>query len=187
MAATMTFQYSVRDRSGKMVTGKIDADSQTAVAQKLTGMGYAPVSISQVNSGMSRELKIPGFGGKVGLKDLAIFSRQFATMINSGLSMLRSLYILAEQTESKPLAEIVSQVRVDVVRRPLLDSFLFFGKDLYPQCLSHALRDVALDGEDVIQLPVIALCPEMLIALRVYQLDRHAHPVPGLPHAPLQH
>jgi type IV pilus assembly protein PilC len=97
-----------------MVTGKIDADSQTAVAQKLTGMGYAPVSISQVNSGMSRELKIPGFGGKVGLKDLAIFSRQFATMINSGLSLLRSLTILEEQTESKELRKTLTDVRQQI-------------------------------------------------------------------------
>ena len=48
------------------------------------------------------------------LKDVAVFSRQFATMINSGLSLLRSLNILAEQTESKALAEIVNQVRMDV-------------------------------------------------------------------------
>jgi type IV pilus assembly protein PilC len=97
-----------------MVTGKIDADSQAAVAQKLTGMGYAPVSISQVNSGMSRELKIPGLGGKVGLKDLAIFSRQFATMINSGLSLLRSLTILEEQTESKELRKVLTDVRQQI-------------------------------------------------------------------------
>ena len=48
------------------------------------------------------------------LKDVAVFSRQFATMINAGLSLLRALYILAEQTENKALAEITNQVRIDV-------------------------------------------------------------------------
>ena len=61
-------------------------------------MGYATVSISQAGGGMKKELKIPGFGAKVKLKDLAVMSRQFATMINSGLSLLRALNILAEQT-----------------------------------------------------------------------------------------
>src|ERR1700710_1277304 len=101
MATATTFQYSVRDKAGKLVTGKIEADSQAAVATKLKQMGYAPLSIEESKaggSGVKKEIKIPGFGGKkkVKLKDLAVFSRQFATMINSGLSMLRALNILSE-------------------------------------------------------------------------------------------
>ena len=61
--ATMTYRYSVRDRSGKMVTGTIDADSPTAVASKLKSMGYAPVSIAaQKTGGMSMEIKLPKLG-----------------------------------------------------------------------------------------------------------------------------
>jgi type IV pilus assembly protein PilC len=56
------------------------------------------------------------FGGKPKMKDIAVFSRQFATMINSGLSLLRSLYILADQTENKQLCGVVDQVRQDVER-----------------------------------------------------------------------
>ena len=101
MATVTTYKYSVRDRSGKLVNGKLDAETESAVVQRLKSMGYAPVSISEANTGMNKELKIPGFGGKVKLKDLAIFARQFATMINSGLSLMRALSILAEQTENK--------------------------------------------------------------------------------------
>jgi type IV pilus assembly protein PilC len=52
-------------------------------------MGYAPIAINELKAGMKKELSIPGFGGKkkVKLKDLAVFSRQFATMINAGLSL----------------------------------------------------------------------------------------------------
>ncbi len=59
---------------------------------------------------MKKELSIPGFGKKVKLKDLAVMSRQFATMINAGLSLLRALTILAEQTENKELARVLGEV-----------------------------------------------------------------------------
>jgi type IV pilus assembly protein PilC len=88
-------------------------------------MGYVPIEIEQQgNKSLSKDLKIPFFSNRVKLKDVSVFSRQFATMINSGLSMLRSLYILAEQTESKPLAEVVTQVRVDVERGSSLSAAL---------------------------------------------------------------
>src|SRR5947199_10132460 len=115
MAATMTFQYSVRDKAGKLVSGSLEAESETAVVTRLKSMGYAPVSISNQSAGLKKELKIPGLGGKkIKLKDLAVMSRQFATMINSGLSLLRALSILAEQTESRELGRVLGEVRNDV-------------------------------------------------------------------------
>src|SRR5450432_3915547 len=57
---TTTFQYTVRDRAGKLVKGTISADSQTIVMQRLKAGGYAPVSITQANSGMKKEITIPG-------------------------------------------------------------------------------------------------------------------------------
>src|SRR5438034_590267 len=112
-----TFSYKVRDRTGKLVEGQLEAENAQLVVSKLRSMGYVPIEIEQQGKqSLSRDLKIPGLSGRVKLKDVAVFVRQFSTMINSGLSMLRSLYILAEQTESKPLAEIVSQVRIDVER-----------------------------------------------------------------------
>jgi type IV pilus assembly protein PilC len=124
-----TFDYTVRDRAGKTLTGKLDAPDQRAVAAKLREMGYAPVSIteSKAGKGLQRELTIPGFGPKVGLKDLAVFSRQFATMINSGLSLVRALNILTEQTENKRLAEIVGEVRTQIEQgRGLSDAMADF-------------------------------------------------------------
>ncbi|MEP7763978.1 type II secretion system F family protein [Sanguibacter sp. 25GB23B1] len=115
--ATMTkaFDYVVRDKTGKLVKGRIEAASQSAVANRLKTMGVSPISIAEVNTGgMQREINIPGFGDKIGLKDLAIMARQLATMINAGLSLLRAISILAEQTESKPLAKVLMQVRSDV-------------------------------------------------------------------------
>lgn len=113
--ATKAFDYVVRDKTGKLVKGRIEAASQSAVANRLKTMGVSPISIAEVNTGgMQREINIPGLGDKIGLKDLAIMARQLATMINAGLSLLRAISILAEQTESKPLAKVLVQVRGDV-------------------------------------------------------------------------
>ena len=114
MAGTTTFAYSVRDRGGKLISGTLEAESQAAVANRLKGMGYSPVSINESNVGLKKEIKLPSLGSKVKLKDLAVFSRQFATMVNSGLSLLRALSILTEQTENQFLAGVIGEVRNDV-------------------------------------------------------------------------
>ena len=109
-----TYTYKGRDRRGKVVKGSLEADSTTLVANRLREMGYVPLSIDKkAEGGLKTELKIPGMG-KPKLKDLAIFSRQFAVMINSGLSLLRSLYILEAQTENKHLARTLTEVRQEI-------------------------------------------------------------------------
>src|SRR4029078_2971649 len=110
-----TFQYKVKEKNGKLVEGSLEAENAQLVVSKLRSMGYVPIEIQQQGgTTFQRELKLPFLSDRVKLKDVAVFSRQFATMINSGLSLLRSLNILAEQTESKALADIVNQVRMDV-------------------------------------------------------------------------
>jgi len=114
-AVPKTYEYAVRDRAGKLSRGRLDAANKDAVANRLKTMGLAPLSITEVGTtGMRREISIPGFGDKITLKDLAIMARQLSTMINAGLSLLRALSILAEQTESKALAKVLDQVRNDV-------------------------------------------------------------------------
>jgi len=118
-----TFAYKVRDRAGKVVEGHLEADNLSLVAGKLRSMGYTPINIERKdNTALKKDIKIPGFSDRVKLKDVAVFSRQFATMINSGLSLLRSLSILAQQTENKALASIIDQVRQDVERGASLSS-----------------------------------------------------------------
>ena len=120
-----TYMYKVRDKQGKVLEGSLEADSTTLVANKLRQMGYVPLAIDKKDvSGLKKELTIPGFGAKVKLKDISVFSRQFATMINSGLSLLRSLYILEEQTDSKALCEVLREVRQDVEKGSALSQAL---------------------------------------------------------------
>ena len=110
-----TYAYKVKDHSGKTIEGLLEAESTALVANKLRQMGYVPIAIDKKQTtGVKRDLHIPGLGKRVKLKEVAIFARQFATMIDAGLTMLRSLQILALQTESKPLAEVITQIRQDV-------------------------------------------------------------------------
>ncbi|MDQ1620609.1 MAG: type pilus assembly protein PilC [Actinomycetota bacterium] len=147
MAATLTYEYSVRDRSGKIVSGKLEADSQASVVQKLKSMGYAPLQVTEKKSGgMNAELSIPGFGGKVKLKDLAVMSRQFAVMINSGLSLLRALTILSEQTENKKLAGILGEVRSDVETGNSLSSAMAKHPAAFPPLMVNMTKAGEIGG-----------------------------------------
>ncbi len=84
-----TFQYKVRDKAGNTVTGTLVADNELLVLQRLREMGYTPLEVGKEKKGLNFEINLKA--KKVKLKDLAVFSRQFATMINSGLPILRAL------------------------------------------------------------------------------------------------
>ena len=147
MAATATFEYKVRDAAGKLKTGKLEAETPAQVANKLKTMGYAPLSITQTNAGMNKEVKIPGFGPpKIKLKDLAIFSRQFATMINSGLSLLRALNILTQQTENKELARVLGEVRNDIETGGSLSSAMAKFPDAFPPLMVNMCKAGEVGG-----------------------------------------
>ena len=139
ISATPTFSYTGRDGAGKLVKGKIDASSEAVVATRLRGMGIAPISVKAApqGTGLSREISIGSFKAAVSLKDLAVMSRQMATMISSGLSLLRTLTILAEQTSNKELAKILAGVARDVETGGSLSaSFGKYGESFPPIMLS---------------------------------------------------
>ena len=106
-----TFQYKVRDRSGTVTTGSLVADSEALVLARLREQGFTPLDVRRKKKSIGQ---IEFGGKKVKLKQVAIFSRQFATMVNSGLPILRALAILAEQTENKELARVLNEARLDV-------------------------------------------------------------------------
>ncbi|MGZ4198607.1 MAG: type II secretion system F family protein, partial [Thermoleophilia bacterium] len=108
-----TFTYKALDARGAAASGQIDADNKSAVAASLRNKGLTIVDINEVKSGLA-QTDIFGALQRVKSKDLTVFSRQFATMINSGLAMLRALSVLEEQTENKKLAKVLGEVRADV-------------------------------------------------------------------------
>jgi type IV pilus assembly protein PilC len=105
-----TFTYKALDPRGGSATGQVDGDSKAAAAAALRTKGLTVLDMNEVKQGLG-QIQI---GGRIKPRDLTIFSRQFATMVNSGLSMLRCLYVLEEQTQNKKLAKVIGAVRADV-------------------------------------------------------------------------
>ena len=147
MATARTYEYSVRDRHGKLVKGRIEANNPGVVANRLKVMGMAPLSIDEVRTtGLQKEVKIPGFGPKVKLKDLAVLSRQMATMITAGLSLLRALAILTDQTENKELAKVMGHVRNDVEAGSALSDAIARNPDVFPPLMVNMIRAGEVGG-----------------------------------------
>jgi len=106
-----TYVFKAMDLAGGKARGEVEADSKQAVSDQLKARGLIVLDISDKHG--SKEIEL-SFMKRVKANDLAVFSRQLSTMISSGMSILRSLYVLEEQTESKFLKETIVAVRKDV-------------------------------------------------------------------------
>ena len=124
----LTFDYKVRDRGGNLVQGQLEGDSLGLVVSKLREMGYMPIAVTPKSKvDVHKEVSIPGFSNRIKLIEVAVATRQLATMVDSGLSVVRALGILAGQVENKELAKILAEVRLDVER----------GSSLSAACAKH--------------------------------------------------
>jgi type IV pilus assembly protein PilC len=138
--ATKTFSYEALDASGALVKGKIDSESSDAAATALANQRLVPMSIAGAGTGLQKELKLPGFRGGTSLKDLAIFARQFASMTSSGLTLLRALAILEEQTSKPKLREAITQVKLEVQGGATLSSSLAQHPDHFPPLMVNMIK-----------------------------------------------
>jgi type IV pilus assembly protein PilC len=112
-ATTTTFTWAGRSRDGKMQKGETVAKNKDEVIGLLRKQGIVATTV-KAKGAMSMDLKIPGLGGGVKDKDIVIFTRQFATMIDAGLPLVQCLEILEKQTQNKTLAKSVGTIRGDV-------------------------------------------------------------------------
>jgi type IV pilus assembly protein PilC len=144
---TTTFDYKVRDADGRLVKGQLEADSVPLVAARLRDMGYAPVEIKPVSINLKREINIPGVTDRVALKDVALMSRQLATMVAAGLTLVRALSVLADQIESKPLRDAMLQVRQDVEQGSSLSTSLEKLPKVFPPLYIAMVRAGEVGGQ----------------------------------------
>ncbi|SDC03627.1 MULTISPECIES: type II secretion system F family protein [unclassified Candidatus Frackibacter] len=126
------FHYKARDKDGDLLEGAIEAETRDIVVDRLKGKGYFVTSIEaeEESSDLGEQLKQLK---KVKLQDLALFCRQFATMINSGLSLVRSLDILVEQTDHPKLKDAIMSVQENVESGMSLSKALEQEKKVFPQ------------------------------------------------------
>jgi type IV pilus assembly protein PilC len=141
MPVTTAYAYKGRDAAGKIVKGRVDASSEAAVASRLRTMGLSPVTITEAaaGTGLNREIKLGG-GSGVKLKDLAIMSRQMATMIGAGLSLLRTLNILADQSANKRLQTVLGDVRDQVESGTAISEAMRKHAQVFPPLMINMVR-----------------------------------------------
>jgi len=108
-----TFVYKALDRAGSSMTGEIAGDSKAAVAAQLRLRGLTVVDVDAKTQTPTVEELLDRYRG-LKAKHVTVLARQLATMISSGLSLLRALYVLEEQTEAPKLKRAIIAVRQDV-------------------------------------------------------------------------
>ena len=136
---------------GERLTGEMDASSPAVVRSRLRAERIRPLdkTIRPKQPRFGAGLAIPGLGHKVRQKDLVVFTRQFATMIDAGLPLIRGLDIVARQTDNTALQDILRQVRHDVANgTPLAEAMAKHPKiftDLYTSMVSAGEAGGILD------------------------------------------
>jgi type IV pilus assembly protein PilC len=124
-----TFVYSARSATGEMQAGEIELKDRDEVVGFLRKQRMVPLKIEQKQT----QFQMPGLGSGVSTRDIVIFTRQFATMINSGLPLVQSLDILARQSENKALRKVIEQVLYDVESGQTLADSLRGHTKVFPE------------------------------------------------------
>src|SRR5574337_488230 len=104
------FVYTGRTRGGQTITGEMDAANRESVVAKLRTQQIIATNVRS----KPRDITIPGFGGGVSEKEIVVFTRQFATMIDAGLPLVQCLEILASQQDNKVFKKTLTEIRQSV-------------------------------------------------------------------------
>lgn len=135
------YEYTVRNAQGRVVTARIEAPNEQAVAARLSQMGLVAISIEQIKTtGLNKEIDIAFLKKKIDLRDLAVMSRQMATMTSAGLSLLRTLAILSEQTENEELGKVLAIARSDVEKGSSLSASFAKHPEIFPPIMINIVR-----------------------------------------------
>lgn len=135
-----TFVFKAMDLTGAKATGEVDADSKQVVADQLKARGLIVLDITSKHA--SKEISLD-FMKRIKATELTIMTRQLATMISSGMTILRALYVLEAQTENKLLADVIAEVRKDVEAGLPLSNAL----ERHPKVFSPLFVAMARAGE----------------------------------------
>ena len=137
------FEYRASDAAGKILSGSLTSSSREDALAELDARGYVPVSVVEKES---RKAKGSGLGrmlGTLSVKELAIFTRQLATLIRAGVPMMSTLTALSHQTDNEFLSEVISEVQDDVEQGASLS--IAMGK--HPAFFSELYVNTVMAGE----------------------------------------
>ena len=138
-----TFQYTVRDAAGKTTTGVKDAENQSLLARQLREQGFTVAKIKQSRAGAKAPGQKAPVRGGVKLTELSIFCRQFSTMIDAGVSLVRCLGVLQEQATSSKLKRITADIQAEVEAGNTLSKAM----QKYPRVFNNLFIGLVRAGE----------------------------------------
>lgn len=135
------FTYQVIDASGKEKKGNIKAEDENDAKRKLKNEGYMVISLTKATA-LTKEINFE-IGGKISPRDLSVFSRQFVSMVNAGVTILDTLEMLGEQTENKTMAKAIKGVYGDIQKGETLSD----GLRNYPKVFPKIMISMVAAGE----------------------------------------
>jgi type IV pilus assembly protein PilC len=143
MAGSNTFAFRAMDLAGVASTGEVEAESKAQVTEQLRQRGMIVLEVTEKASPFNVEDLFKRFK-KVDMRELAVFSRQFATLVSSGMPMLRTLHTLEEQTQDEMIKEAAGGLRADIEAGSTLEQAM----SRHPQVFDRLYRAMIRSGEE---------------------------------------
>lgn len=132
-----TYEYMAVDKGGKQKKGTMDAQTPERVKEFLKNEGLIPISVKE-QSFLNKDISIGA--KKVKARDMSVFCKQFASIMQAGVTIISALQMLSEQTENKTLREAVKSVQIDVEKGESLASAMRNQKEVFPPILIHMVE-----------------------------------------------
>jgi type IV pilus assembly protein PilC len=142
MAGASIFAFRAMDVAGIASSGEVEAESKAQVSETLRQRGLIVLDVTEKSEPLKIENLLRRWQG-VDMRELAVFSRQFATLVAAGMPMLRTLHTLEEQTEDEQIREAVAGVRADVEAGSSLEQAM----ERYPKVFDRLFRAMIRSGE----------------------------------------
>lgn len=143
MAGATTFAFKAMDVAGAATAGEVEAESKAQVSEQLRQRGLIVLDVSEKSEPFKIEKLWETWKG-VDKRELAIFSRQFATLVASGMPMLRTLHTLEEQTQDERIKEAIAGVRADIEAGSTLEQAM----ERHPEVFDRLYRAMVRSGEE---------------------------------------
>lgn len=156
------FVYSGRGTGAKIVSGEIEASDKQEAMSKLR---QRRVVVQELRT-KPKDLKVSGFGGGVGVKDLKIFARLFGTMINAGLPIDQCIQILVDQMQNKKFRRTIAEIHNQVAGGESLSEAMSKHKDVFDNLFVHMVAAGEAGGALAMVFNRLALYLEKADALR---------------------
>ncbi|MCY6484580.1 type II secretion system F family protein [Clostridium aestuarii] len=143
------FKYKAVNKQGKKVDGRFSANSKNEVLAMIRENSYYPVAIQEVEE--TKEIDLAAIFSKIKAKDLAVFCRQFYTLLNAGADILNSIQILKQQTQNKRMKASLEDIYEEIQKGSTLSSAFKKYQDVYPELLINMIQS----GEDTGNLSTV--------------------------------